>query len=72
MTIIVFLFILLVPFIPKIGKHIPAPLIIIVAATLINYYYLETKTVGDLGDVESSFPTLHIPIIKNFGISDFS
>ncbi len=64
-----FLFILLVPLIPKVGKMIPTPLFVMVICTLINYYAdINTKTVGDMGEVSGKFPTLNFPKIENFTI----
>ena len=58
MTIMSFLAIEFLPKIPKIGHHLPVPLIVMSICTIINYYWLETKTVGDLGEVSGGFPTL--------------
>lgn len=48
MTVGTFLFILLAPKIPKIGRHLPVAMIAIIFCTLINYFGPDTKTVGDV------------------------
>lgn len=54
MVVGTFFFILLVPLIPKVGKHIPVSMIAIIICTLINYYGVKTKTVGDIANVKGS------------------
>ena len=71
MAIVTFLFIVFVPFIPKIGKHIPTSMLAIIIGTLINYFLLKTKTVGDVASVSGSFPMFYFPKIEddfNFSI----
>ena len=67
MTLGSFLFIFFVPMIPKIGKYIPTPLFVMGICTIINYYGdLDTKTVGDMGEVSGEFPTPYFPKIDDF------
>ena len=67
MCLFSFLFILLVPSIPKVGKFIPTPLIVMILCTIVNHYGdLNTKTVGDMGEVSGSFPTPYFPKIIDF------
>lgn len=48
-TISCFIAIILLPKIPKIGKYLPIPLLVMGGATIVNYFWLDTKTVGDVG-----------------------
>ena len=57
-TICSFLAIEFLPKIPKIGKYLPIPLLVMGTATIINYYWLDTKTVGDIGEVSGGFPMI--------------
>ena len=54
----------LFPYIPKLGKNIPSPLVCIVALTFITQYFaIDIRTVGDMGTLPSSLPSLHMPSI---------
>ena len=52
-----------IPKIPKVGDHLPVPILVTILFTIINYFWLETKTVGDIREVNGSFPTVSIPDI---------
>lgn len=45
------------------GDHIPVPILVTILFTIINYYWLDTKTVGDIRDVHGTFPTISVPDI---------
>lgn len=54
----------LFPYIPKLGKIIPSPLICIVVLTAVTQYFgINVRTVGDMGTLPSSLPILHLPSI---------
>ena len=59
------LIIYLFPFIPKIGKVIPSPLISIIILTLLVYVFKldNIRTVADIGNLLESLPTFFIPSI---------
>lgn len=63
MVIGTFFFILFIPLIPKVGKHIPVSMIAIIICTLINYYAAGTKTVGDIANVSGSLG-FSVPYVK--------
>lgn len=59
---------------PRFSKKIPASLIAVVAgAAVVKLANLPVNTIGDLYEVSSSLPTLHMPVL-NFGLfkSQFS
>jgi SulP family sulfate permease len=54
----------LFPYIPKLGKTIPSPLVCIILLTFITQYFgIDVRTVGDMGTLPSSLPILHIPSV---------
>jgi len=54
----------LFPYVPKIGKIIPSPLVCILFLTCVSIYLgLEIRTVGDMGTLPDSLPIFHIPNI---------
>lgn len=54
----------LFPYIPKLGKSIPSPLICIIVLTAVTQYFeIDVRTVGDMGTLPSSLPILHLPSI---------
>jgi len=62
MYLLVFSTMLIMFFLPKITKAVPAGLVAIVAVTLVVLLGdLPTKTVGDLADISGSFPVFHLP-----------
>lgn len=48
-------------FLPKLTKSIPSGLAAIAIVTLLSYFGLETKTVGDMASVSGGFPAFHLP-----------
>ncbi len=47
---------------PKLTKAIPSPIIAIIIISLIVYIFkIDVKTLGDMGEVSSSFVSFHIP-----------
>lgn len=56
--------ILVVYFFPKITNKIPASLIaILVVFATVYFLNIETKTVGDIANIEGSLPSFHIPMV---------
>lgn len=54
----------LFPYVPKLGKIIPSPLVCIVTLTFITQYFgIDIRTVGDMGTLPSSLPSLHLPSV---------
>lgn len=54
----------LFPYIPKLGKVIPSPLVCIIILTAVTQYLeIDIRTVGDMGTLPSSLPILHLPSI---------
>lgn len=52
----------LFPYIPKIGKLIPSPLVTIVLLTVVSVYYgLDVRTVGDMGELPDTLPMFLLP-----------
>lgn len=68
-TILSFLAIEFIPKIPKVGDHLPVPLLVMGSFTIINYFWLETKTVGDFGEVAGGFPTFSLPDVNGWDFS---
>lgn len=64
MAIVTFLLVIFVPYIPKIGKHIPVSMVAIILGTILNYWWIKTKTVGDVAEVSGNFPTFHFPKLE--------
>ncbi len=55
----------IVHFFSKITKAIPSPLVAIVVVTLIvNFFNLDTRTVGDLASLKGGLPMFHIPMVS--------
>jgi len=64
MYLLVFSTMLIMFFLPKITKAVPAGLVAIVAITLLVLWGdLPTKTVGDLADISGTFPVFHLPSV---------
>lgn len=54
----------LFPYVPKIGKIIPSPLICIIVLTAIaNYLKLNIRTVGDMGELPDTLPVFLWPAV---------
>ena len=54
----------LFPYVPKIGKVIPSPLVCIITLTVITQYFgINIRTVGDMGTLPSTLPVFHLPNI---------
>ena len=54
----------LFPLLPKIGKVIPSPLICIFTLTFITQYFgIEVRTVGDMGQLPDALPFFKIPSV---------
>ena len=52
----------LFPYLPKIGKIIPSPLVCIIVLTAVTQYFgVDVRTVGDMGTLPSSLPVFHMP-----------
>ncbi len=65
MYIIVAITMLIMYFLPKVTKAVPAGLVAIVTLTAIVYFAgIETKTVSDLADIHGSFPHFVMPDIS--------
>lgn len=54
---------LIIQFLPKLTKAVPATLAAILIVSGIAFFGLKTQTVGDLASVKGSFPMLHLPAI---------
>lgn len=70
-TVVTFLFIIVAPKIPKIGKRLPSSMIAIIVCTLINYYGPKTKTVGDIKQINGSVFSFILPSLDkdiDFGL----
>ncbi|WP_425669657.1 SulP family inorganic anion transporter [Vibrio owensii] len=54
----------LFPYLPKIGKMLPSPLVCIISVTVIALMFdIDIRTVGDMGDLPDSLPVFMIPDI---------
>jgi len=52
----------LFPYLPKIGKIIPSPLVCIIVLTAVTQCFgVDVRTVGDMGTLPSSLPVFHMP-----------
>ncbi|MCW8328488.1 SulP family inorganic anion transporter [Photobacterium sp. SDRW27] len=52
----------LFPYIPKVGKLLPSPLVCIIAITLFSVLFkIDVRTVGDMGSLPDSLPVFLIP-----------
>ncbi len=71
MSIVSMICIMVLPLIPKIGKYLPSALIVLAICTIINYFGLETKTVGDIESVSGDFPKIHLPDVEGFDFEKF-
>lgn len=61
---LVFLTMVIIHFLPKLTKAVPASLAaIIVVSLLVIGFGLETKTVGDVASIAGGLPDFHIPIV---------
>lgn len=57
-----------IPKIPKIGDHLPVPILVTIVFTILNFFWLDTKTIGDIREVSGGFPTISVPDINlDFG-----
>ncbi|MCM2475207.1 SulP family inorganic anion transporter [Rhizobium sp. CG5] len=49
---------------PLITKAVPSPLVGIVVLTAVSLYFgFDVRTVGDMGELPSTFPTFHLPMV---------
>ncbi|WP_150540030.1 SulP family inorganic anion transporter [Actinobacillus vicugnae] len=54
----------LFPYVPKIGKIVPSPLVAIVLLTLISHFMgIDVRTIGDMGQLPDSLPVFLLPNI---------
>ncbi|WP_404971771.1 SulP family inorganic anion transporter [Vibrio campbellii] len=54
----------LFPYLPKIGKMLPSPLVCIISVTVIALMFdIDIRTVGDMGELPSALPVFMIPDI---------
>ncbi|WGE56164.1 SulP family inorganic anion transporter [Actinobacillus equuli] len=54
----------LFPYLPKIGKILPSPLVAIVVLTIVSYFMgLDVRTIGDMGELPDSLPVFLLPNI---------
>ncbi|SUT86798.1 sulfate transporter [Actinobacillus ureae] len=54
----------LFPYLPKIGKILPSPLVAIVVLTIASYFMgLDVRTIGDMGELPDSLPVFLLPNI---------
>lgn len=61
---LVLLTMVLIYIVPKLTKAVPAPLVAIVAVSLLVIYGgLDTRTVGDLAKIGAGLPSFHIPMV---------
>ena len=64
MMSLVFLTMLLIYLVPKVTSAVPAPLVAIVAVSLLVIFgQLDTRTVGDLAQIGAGLPSFHIPTV---------
>ncbi len=64
LTLLTMAIIWLFPYIPKIGKIVPSPLVAILSVSAaVIYFNLDTKTVGDMASVAGGLPEFHIPMV---------
>ena len=64
LTVLTMAIMWLFPKLPKVGKLLPAPLVVILAVSvLVIGLNLDTKTVGDMASVAGGLPTFHIPMV---------
>lgn len=62
---------LIIHFLPKYTKAIPAPLAgILVVSTLVIVFSLPARTVGDIASIAGGFPEFHIPLIPFSSFSE--
>ncbi|NOQ80858.1 MAG: STAS domain-containing protein [Gammaproteobacteria bacterium] len=62
---------LIIHFLPKYTKAIPAPLAgILVVSALVIVFGLPARTVGDIASIAGGFPEFHIPMIPMSSMSD--
>ncbi|MCU7939974.1 MAG: SulP family inorganic anion transporter [gamma proteobacterium symbiont of Bathyaustriella thionipta] len=62
---------MIIHFLPKYTKAIPAPLAgILVVSTLVIVFGLPARTVGDIASIAGGFPEFHIPMIPMSSMSD--
>src|SRR5690606_40255547 len=56
------IFIYLFPYLPKIGRVIPSPLVCILVLTAIAMYFgVDIRTVGDMGELPDTLPVFLLP-----------
>lgn len=64
LTIVGLGIIYLFPYIPKIGKFLPSPLVTIITLTLIVYFFgIDIRNVGDMGQLPDTLPIFLFPDI---------
>ena len=68
---LILLTMLVIHFLPKYTKAIPAPLAgILVVSFLVIIFPLPARTVGDIASIAGGFPEFHIPVIPMSSMSD--
>jgi SulP family sulfate permease len=71
MIALIALTMLIIHFLPKYTKAIPAPLVgILVVSTLVIAFGLPARTVGDIASIAGGFPEFHLPIIPMSSMGD--
>lgn len=54
----------IIHFLPKITKAVPSSLVaILVISTVVIFFAIPTKTVGDIASISGGFPEFHLPLI---------
>ena len=68
---LILLTMLIIHFLPKYTKAIPAPLAgILVVSILVVIFPLPARTVGDIASIAGGFPEFHIPVIPMSSMND--
>ena len=71
MIALIALTMLIIHFLPKYTKAIPAPLAgILVVSTLVIAFDLPARTVGDIASIAGGFPEFHLPVIPMSSMGD--
>jgi len=64
MLALVLLTMLIIHYLPKFTRAVPAPLVaIVVVSSLVILFELPTRTVGDIASIAGGFPNFHIPMV---------
>ena len=54
----------IIHFLPKITKAVPSSLVaILVVSTVVIFFAIPTKTVGDIASISGGFPEFHLPLV---------